>query len=240
MTKNKLKIFIDFDGTITKKDVGEEIILNFGDPEKAFKLIELWMADKLNSGELWLKLYETIKSLDEIEFNKFLNSFEIDDYFQDFISFCKENDLEVVVLSDGFDYYISRILFNSKLDDLPAYSNKLKINYPSDFSLEFPHSDSECTQCANCKRNHIINNSSEDDFTIYIGDGYSDKCPAQFTDYIFAKRSLLKFCDANRISYFPFNNFKDVMERVNSLVNKKRLKKRHQAELKRRKVYAQG
>ncbi|MCK5085877.1 MAG: 2-hydroxy-3-keto-5-methylthiopentenyl-1-phosphate phosphatase, partial [Melioribacteraceae bacterium] len=105
---------------------------------------------------------------------------------------------------------------------------------------QFPYTDEECKICANCKRNHILNNSSDDDFTIYIGDGLSDTCPAQFVDFIFAKRSLLKFCEKNRISYFPYNNFYDIKNRLDELMKKKRIKKRHQAELKRREVYIQG
>jgi len=50
----------------------------------------------------------------------------------------------------------------------------------------------------------------------------------------------LKFCEINRISFFPFDSFSDVINRIESLGNKKRLKKRHQAELKRREVYLQG
>ena len=45
---------------------------------------------------------------------------------------------------------------------------------------------------ANCKKNHIINHSSDDDITIYIGDGNSDKDAAQYCDFIFAKNDLLK------------------------------------------------
>jgi len=105
---------------------------------------------------------------------------------------------------------------------------------------KFPFTDEECKICANCKRNHILNNSSEDDYTIYVGDGYSDTCPAQFVDFIFAKNSLLKFCEKERISYFPFSNFYDVTKRIDEMRNKKRLRKRHQAFLKRKEVYQQG
>ena len=59
-------------------------------------------------------------------------------------------------------------------------------------------------KCANCKRNHILNSSSDDDITIYIGDGWSDTCAAEHCDFIFAKKSLLKYCEAKWISILPF------------------------------------
>jgi 2-hydroxy-3-keto-5-methylthiopentenyl-1-phosphate phosphatase len=90
---------------------------------------------------------------------------------------------------------------------------------------------------ANCKRKHILENSGEEDFTIYIGDGFSDRDPIQYVDFIFAKDNLLKYCEKERITYFPFNDFDDVISRLNELSSKKRLKKRYQAELKRREAF---
>ena len=84
---------------------------------------------------------------------------------------------------------------------------------------------------------HIIDNSSDDDYTIYIGDGNSDKEAAQYCDLIFAKDGLLKFCEANRISFFPYKDFNDVTETINKLLTKKRLRKSHQAMLKRKLAY---
>jgi 2-hydroxy-3-keto-5-methylthiopentenyl-1-phosphate phosphatase len=102
---------------------------------------------------------------------------------------------------------------------------------------EFPYLDASCPSSANCKRNHIITHSSDEDYTVFIGDGNSDKFVAEYCDFIFAKDDLLKYCERERITYFPFNNFHDVVVRMEQLASKKRLKKRHQAELKRRAVY---
>ena len=65
----------------------------------------------------------------------------------------------------------------------------------------------------------------------------SDNDAIQYVDFIFAKNDLLKYCEVNRITYFPFNNFDDVISRLDELSAKKRLKKRHQAELKRREAF---
>jgi 2-hydroxy-3-keto-5-methylthiopentenyl-1-phosphate phosphatase len=75
---------------------------------------------------------------------------------------------------------------------------------------------------------------------VYIGDGHSDQCPAQYVDFIFAKDDLLRFCEMERITFFPYHNFNDVKIRLQSLLQKKRLKKRHQSLMKRRAVYMQG
>jgi predicted protein tyrosine phosphatase len=50
----------------------------------------------------------------------------------------------------------------------------------------------------------------------------------------------LRYCEINRITYFPFENFIDVINKLNELAARKRLKKRFQAQLKRKEVYIQG
>ena len=151
---------------------------------------------------------------------------EIDPTFISFVKFCKDKEIELVVLSDGFDYYINRVFSKAGLRDLKFYSNKLFVNQVGKLSAEYPHYDADSPTSANCKRNHIINHSSEDDYTIYIGDGNSDKEAAQFCDFIFAKKGLLKFCSTERISFYPFKDFDDVKNKLKELVSQEKFKKK--------------
>jgi len=233
------KIFVDFDGTITQKDIGEEMFLKFGDAEEAVRIIERWINNEITSVDTWQMLCATVKNFDEKEFDLFLNEIKIDPTFIKFVDYCKSNNFEMLILSDGLNYYINKVLEREGLLHIKSYTNKLTFEGNS-LIPQFPYTDEECKQCANCKRNHVINNSSDDDYTVYIGDGYSDACPVQYCDFIFAKKSLLKFCESNRISFSPFENFDDVIKKLDVLKSRKRLKHRHQAELKRREVYLQG
>ena len=235
-----IKIFVDFDGTIARKDVGDSLFMESGDTEIINEIADRWIAGDISSAAFWSELFESLPDVKESDMNDFLKEMEIEKGFVEFLQLCEENNIDVTVLSDGLDYYIDIILANNNLSHLKVYTNKLHFTDNNRMIPSFPHMDEECKICANCKRNHILNNSSDDDITIYIGDGLSDTCPVQYTDYIFAKRALLKFCEKNRISYYPFNNFHDVIPRIENLLNKRRIKKRHQAELKRKAVYAIG
>jgi 2,3-diketo-5-methylthio-1-phosphopentane phosphatase len=239
MRTQKIKVFCDFDGTIATKDVGEHMFEVFGDFEKAYAIFQRWVNKEIDSAQEWTELSELIKDLKPKEFDAFLKTIEIQYGFKEFIQFCKENDFEFTILSDGMDYYIKRILEDNGFGDLKFYSNKFVFTDDGP-KFSFPYSDEECKDCANCKRNILIDNSSDEDITIYIGDGLSDTCPAQYADFIFAKKSLLKFCEKERISYYPFKNFKDVIARIKPLLEKKKIKKRHQAELKRKALYELG
>lgn len=237
---NKIKIFIDFDGTISLKDTGEEIFLNFADKVLVTEIIKNWMTRDLSATEMWKKLFNLLPGISQEDLLTFLdNTIEIDHHFIEFLGICDQNNLDFYIVSDGFDFYINHLLTRSKLNNIPVFSNHLSIE-KNKFEPHFPFTDEECNFCANCKRNRIIDLSDDNDITIYIGDGASDQCASQFCDYIIAKGTLLKFLEKNRISYFPFNNFHNVNKRLRELLNKPRLKKRHQASLKRKEVYEQG
>lgn len=238
--QKNFKIFVDFDGTISPVDVGEEIFMKFGDKFEAQNIIDRWIKKEINSFTSWNLLCETIKNFNHADFDNFIDSIKIEPSFKNLISFCEDNNFDLFILSDGLDYYIKRILQNENIFDIHVFSNRLLINQENKLQPIFPYTDEECNRCGNCKRNHIIDFSDENDYTVYIGDGNSDTCPAQHCDFIFAKKSLLKFCEINRISYYPFKNFDEVIKILYELKNRKKLKKRHQAALKRREVYIQG
>ena len=240
MSEKIFKIFIDFDGTITKVDIGSAIFEKYGEPNAVAEVIKKYLDDNVTAKECWLLLCDSVKDLDRNEFDKYIESFEIDPTFHDFIKYCKDNKFEHYVLSDGFDYYIDKIFKKEKLESLKYYSNKLLFDENNNMTPVFPYLDEESKSSANCKHNHIISHSADEEFTVYIGDGISDKETAQFCDFIFAKDDLLKFCEKERITYFPYKNFHDVIKKLDELKLKKRLKKRHQASLKRREVYLRG
>ena len=237
MTDKQFKIFLDFDGTITKNDVGEEIFRKNLSEGLVNKIVEELITDKISSRECWERLCELSLIKDKNGFDDLILSQEIDPTLHRFVEYCEANSFQLYVLSDGFDYCIDKILKRENLSHLKVFSNKLILTDDGKLIPSFPYYNADCRSSANCKRNHIIENSGEEDYSVFIGDGNSDNDAIQYVDFIFAKDDLLKYCEVQRITYFPFKNFDDVAVRLNELMLKKRLKKRHQAELKRREAF---
>lgn len=237
MTDKQFKIFLDFDGTITKNDVGEEIFRKFLDEDMVKKIVEDLLSDKISSRECWESLCNSASGINRNEFDEFIISQEVEPTLHPFVEYCEKNRIQLFVLSDGFDYYIEKILKRENLNHLKVYSNKLILNEEGKLIPSFPHYNADCRSSSNCKRNHIIENSGEDDFIVFVGDGNSDIDAIQYVDFIFAKDDLLRYCEVHRITYFPFKDFNDVIVKLNEFASKKRLKKRFQAELKRREAY---
>jgi len=237
LTEKQFKIFLDFDGTITKNDVGEEIFRKFLDESIVKKIVDDLIADKISSRQCWEILCESASILNKTDFDDFILTQEIDPTLHRFVKYGEAKSFQLFVLSDGFDYYIDKILKRENLNQLKVFSNKLILTDDGKLIPSFPYYNADCRSSSNCKRNHILENSGEDDYTVFIGDGNSDNDAIQYVDFIFAKDDLLKFCEVQRITYFSFKDFNDVIVRLNELVSKKRLKKRHQAELKRREAF---
>jgi 2,3-diketo-5-methylthio-1-phosphopentane phosphatase len=237
LTDKHFKIFLDFDGTITKNDVGEEIFKKFLESSVVKKIIDDLLADEISARECWEKLCASTSGINKNEFDEFIYSQQVDLTVHNFVKYCQAKNYELFILSDGFDYYIEMILRREKINHLKYYSNRLLFSDEGHLIPSFPFYNSDCKSSANSKRNHIIENSSEEDYTVFIGDGISDNDAIQYVDFIFAKSNLLKHCEAQRITYFPFKNFDDVISRLDELSAKKRLKKRYQALMKRREAF---
>jgi len=227
---------MDFDGTVTQQDVGEELFRKFAEEEKVNTIINDLLNDRISSRECWIKLCSAVSSVNKNEIDDFIVNIPLDPTFIKFKEFCKNENIELYILSDGFDYYIEKIFGKNEINDLTVYANHLEI-LDGKLIPSFPYYDEASFSSANCKGNHIINHSSEEDFTVFIGDGNSDKDSIEYCDFIFAKDDLLKFCEKERITYFPFKNFDDVIKKLDELKGRKRLKKRNRAQLKRQQAY---
>lgn len=173
----------------------------------------------------------------------FVDQFTVDEYFPRFKDFCSNHGIPLVILSDGLDFYVERILNRNGLGDCKFFANNLGfINSDGVTKLQitFPYTDSECQFCGNCKRNHMLTLSGDDDIIVYVGDGISDRCPVGYADIVFAKKDLIQYCQRQNITYFEYANFQDVQQRLEMLLAKKRLRKRREAEMARRDVFMQG
>jgi len=246
-----LKIFIDFDGTITRQDVGDSIFETFGSV-KCRDIIQQYRDGTITAVDCFQQECEACGIVDRQALNVFLDQQEIDPSFVEFDNFCRRQNLEFTIVSDGMDYYINRIFKNHEIEGTQVFANTLElitVNGTSTvrFKPSFPYRDEVCNRCACCKRNIILTTSGDDDIIVFIGEGYSDRCPARYADIVFAKDDLLKFCRQENISYYEYQSFADVIQRLKKLLNAIRpdgtilgVRKRRRAEFARREVFIGG
>ncbi len=237
-----MRVFCDFDGTVSKKDVGRELFRHFGGPRTA-EIAGKYVDGTITARECLLSEVALVSGVGSRELAAFVDQFEVDQTFSRFRDFCLQWHIPLTILSDGLDFYVERLLQHNGLGDCAFYANHIEfpvVEGVTKFEISFPYTDSECLFCGNCKRNHMLTLSSDKDVIVYVGDGISDRCPAGYADIIFAKKDLIKYCQQSNISYFEYRNFTDVQERLEILLSKKRIGKRREADMARRDVFMQG
>jgi 2-hydroxy-3-keto-5-methylthiopentenyl-1-phosphate phosphatase len=237
-----VKVFSDFDGTIAVEDVGSQLFRTFAGSQ-AVEIVRHLLDGTITARECLIRECEAVESASLSELEDFVSKFLIDPAFVPFAEFCKHRSIPLVVLSDGLDFYVERLLRKNGLGDLPYFSNHLELvreGHRTKLIPSFPFGDSECPTCGNCKRNHLLTLSGDDDIIVYIGDGISDRCPVRYADIVFAKGRLIRYCQEQNISYYEFRSFDDVRQRLELVLQQKRIRKRREAEMARRDVYAQG
>lgn len=210
--KKNIKIFTDFDGTIALNDVGDKLFSTFADVNWE-QPIQDWKDGLISSKELYIREWAMTKVTKE-QLKQFCDAQQIDPYFKEFVDFCDRNSYTITVLSDGFDFYIQRILKNNGFDALEIYANKIIFENEDKVRPEFPYFGKGCPNCANCKGYHIGASRKDGELIIYIGDGLSDRCGVSHADVIFAKDDLKKYCIEEKIPFYEFNNFNDVLTKL--------------------------
>lgn len=230
-----IRLFCDFDGTITPEDVGNRLFRTYGG-SRAEEIVEQYRAGLINARECLSRECEAAGLLTREMVESFADRWPVDPRVREFFGFCRSHDIPVTILSDGLDCYVERILRREGLESIPFFANRAVFRSGGGISPEFPYRDEHCDLCGNCKRNHIVTMSADDDVIVYVGDGLSDRCPARYADVIFAKGSLIGHCQRENISYFEFRNFGDILKRMEQLLGKK-LKQRREAAVARRDVF---
>ena len=213
----RVNIVCDFDGTIALEDVTDGLLERFADA--SWKDVEAqWLAGRIGSRDCMARQVALIEA-DQEELNRYLDTIGIDPSFPSFVDQCsKRHEINFLVVSDGIDYAIRRILGNYGLSGLPVKANSLVALPGNRYRLEFPHSKPDCNvHAGTCKCAIAQMHGGEAwqaNSTLLIGDGLSDVCLASRADFVFAKDRLLDHCRQNSIPHLPFATFADVGRRL--------------------------
>lgn len=210
----KLIVFIDFDGTISREDICFSMVEKFA-AEGWQDINRLWEQGILSTEECAQQTLDLMQVSPE-ELERFFAAKKIDESFPGFIQWLWDNVFPVYIISDGYDNYIELVCKKYGIN-LPYYANHL--DYEDGWHIKCCHLDSECRKCGVCKTGIIKKLAGPDYVTVYIGDGYSDICPAGVCDIVFAKKTLAKLCQEQNMQYYSYENFQDVKQTLEELLN---------------------
>lgn len=201
-------IVCDFDGTVCRVDMCNEILDHFAGDWEAID--RAYAAGEVGSRVAYGRIAPLIRTNRSQVLDFILQHERLDPFFPDFLRFCRNRKIELKIVSDGLDAYIEAILEKYGLD-VEFFSNRLIFREDDRVEVDFPPASVECGRCGTCKRSLLDRFRSDYDRIIYVGDGHSDVCAARTADQIFAKEILYEKCMDNGTPCHRYDHFGDIL-----------------------------
>jgi len=211
--KKKLLVIADFDGTVSPMDVGYEVLQKF--TGRGWDEIDrAYCSGEIGSKEAYSRIAALITGTREEMFEYVRTHARVDPHFVPFSAFCRKEGIGLQILSDGLDFYIDLVLRKDGLGDIPFFSNVARFRDGRGFTIEFPEANPACDRCGTCKSLILERLRPSFDRILYIGDGYSDVCPAEKADIVFAKGILYRTFREKGLECIPYRDFEDILRHL--------------------------
>jgi len=205
MDEKDFFLVLDFDGTITNKDVNDLVLAKFARPEW-FQIEESWRKGQISSQQC-LKEEVALVAAGLPEILIYVDSIAVDAAFPTLAKWLQANGQPLAIISDGFQVFIERILANTGIRDMAVYANGLSTE-DGRLKASFMNAATNCP-AGTCKC-ALAQTLSKGLPVVLVGDGQSDYCLAKKADYVFAKGKLADYCRENKLPYIGFSNMTEL------------------------------
>ncbi len=210
ITPEYSQVWIDFDGTISQRDVLDDLILRYAKNESWRLIEERWAAGVIGSHECLRQEFALLRVSSQ-ELEDFVRTVPIDPGFAPLVKLLHTLNVPMAILSDGIGRFINTILSQNGISGVPVLANSL-VHRGEQLILKCHRSGKGCeSRAAHCKCQSAERIGSRDKTTIYIGDGRSDLCPAAKADVVFAKGVLAKELAHRLIPFIAYRDLTDVV-----------------------------
>lgn len=204
---DSLCFLLDFDGTITVKDMSVALVRTFAKPEELEKLKGPWLPRD------WFTVMAGLLPRDEDRLLRYvLDTFELRPGFTDFVSWARSNGYGLAVATDGFGFYVEPVLELIGAKDIRVFRNRVEFGPEVRGIPGHPHE--VCTRCGTCKVGCLRGLRERYNKVVFAGDGDNDKYPGVHADATFARARLKDVLDQEGRPFIAWDSFHDIMRVV--------------------------
>jgi 2-hydroxy-3-keto-5-methylthiopentenyl-1-phosphate phosphatase len=196
----RVRLVLDWDGTVTEIDTLHLVLEEFGDRE-IYARAEGALGDSMTLNEVIAAEFLTVMTpLDEVV-EWLLDNARIRAGFAELA-----RERRPLIVSSGFHETIEPLLEREGvLDDVELRAHRLDAR-PDGWRVLF-RSDHECGTCGEpCKRADLPRNGQ----IVFAGDGYSDRCAALAADRVFARDGLAEWLRGQGAPFEPLTDFRQL------------------------------
>lgn len=206
----KIAVVSDFDGTLTKRDVGDMLLLEFS------KVTQKEIEDSYAMGvnvEQWMKIYfSRMKDVSQTDVERFINEkVYARDGLVEAMDFFSRNSIPFEIVSGGVDLYIEPFL---KKYGIKAFGFYGKFNN-GDIRYDFLNG----MTLAQFKASRVINYRELGYTVVFLGDSQNDYQAAVAADVRFATLRLEKILSDEKKEFFPYQDFYKVIKIINETIS---------------------
>jgi 2,3-diketo-5-methylthio-1-phosphopentane phosphatase len=205
----------DFDGTICIPDSSEHLLRLFAPPEWEELDDAVW-AGRMTEREAFQKQISLLRVTWPEARAALREGVKIRDGFKNFVEWCRQRELPFVILSSGLRSLINELLNRAGVSNVTVESHDVVIE-ENRWRLVLHGGPRLAEHCSHCKCAFILNQRAVGKRIIYIGDGFTDLCPAPHTDVLFAADRLAEACRTQGLPFHPFSTFRDIEQTLESI-----------------------
>jgi 2-hydroxy-3-keto-5-methylthiopentenyl-1-phosphate phosphatase len=202
-------VLVDFDGTACLHDVGVCLLRRFGAPGwrslgEAYERGEMGLRELISAENAML-----LGTRDEM-LAFALEHCPIDPTFEPFVSWLGAADVPITIVSDGSAFHVEPLLAAAGIRGLRVVTNEHRFDLDGrHLEMRYPNGHATCVGCGTCKMQAVLDARARGSVA-FVGDGVSDRFAALYSDVVFAKGTLPRYCDEHGVAYEAWRDFDDV------------------------------
>lgn len=210
MAKLPLIAIIDFDGTVTQKDIGDEVCDRFADP--SWKQIDdAWVRNEISLPEAQRRMWALARATREEAVAYASEVGHRRPGLHALLDVVERTGGEAWLASGGFDFYVEALLGDEAGRFSRRYYNTTNF-IDGRIEVDFPHAALACDRCAVCKGKVCDAARALAARVVFIGDGSSNRCALGRCDTIYAVEGgiLDRHCIVHGVAATRFTDFGEV------------------------------
>ena len=209
--KSNPVVVCDFDDTTAMENVAEMLLEEFGGSTwRDFR-----HSHQINETSLmeYQELAFGTVSADRNTLKEFVRqTATLRDGFKTLFEFCTSENIPLVIVSLGLDFYIEALLEKEGLETIPFFAADTSFTKKG-IKCSYRYKWEGCWQPGNCKCLVLdLYRGLGYNTVLFAGDGNSDICPAKKSDVVFARRFLETHLSQNGLSFYKLSDFSHVIE----------------------------
>jgi 2,3-diketo-5-methylthio-1-phosphopentane phosphatase len=201
-------IAVDWDGTITEKDILQPIAYEFGDPAIVSALDQALDEGTVTLRDEIVGEYATVCASLQDVVAWAAERTRIRPGFRELVELARDEGWRLVVVSSGFNELIEPMLEREGIEGIEVVANHVDPR-PEGWVVDWRYGEA-CPVCGQSCKRATVEALAERGEVVYVGDGYSDRCAGEAADRVFATRRLAQHLESKGVPYEPFRDFFDI------------------------------